>query len=93
MVGGLLLMVFQGSVELIWSLINTLQIITYLPLITPYYPEHVKVMFAMLEFVNMQIPYMASLFSKLFGFLHLNAPSYNDRFLSNGINSPLFLEN
>lgn len=91
--GVALIMLFEGSVELIWSLINTLQIITYLPLMTPYYPEHVKVMFNVLGFVNFDISYIASLFNFLSGFGNIGTPSYDARFLNNGINSPLFLEN
>lgn len=92
-IGALLLVAIQGSIELIWSLINTLQIIAYLPLITPFYPEHVKVMFNMLEFANMQIPYMDKLFNYMFNFAHFSTPSFNERFLDNGIGTPLFIAN
>lgn len=91
--GVLLIMAFEGSIELIWSLINTLQIITYLPIMTPFYPGHVKVMYGVLSFVNMDISYIASLFNFIFGFGNIGTPSYDSRFLNNGIDSPLFLEN
>lgn len=97
-VGGLiigvgLLMVFEGSIELIWSLINTLQIISYLPLMTPFYPGHVQVMFEILSFANMDISYVSSMFNFLFKFGNIGTPSYDARFLNNGIDSPLFLQN
>lgn len=78
---------------MIWSLINTLQLITYLPLMTPYYPAHVKVMFEVLAFVNMDIQFISNMFASLVNIKGLNTPSYNSRFLNNGIDSPLFLSN
>ena len=78
---------------MVWSLVNTLQIITFLPLMIPYYPEHVKIMFEILEFTNMDIEFISDLFKQFIAIDGLSLPSYNSRFLDNGIGSPLFLEN
>jgi len=79
--------------ELIWSLVNTLQLICFLPLMINYYPEHVSVMFEILDFANLEIEYLADFMR---GILHLNeidAPSYDVRFDDYGIDSSLFLDN
>lgn len=81
------------SIEILWSLINTLQLITYLTLMIGYYPDHVKIMFQLLQFVNLDISYISSMFSRLTSIDGIQAPSYNSRFLENGIDSPLFLQN
>lgn len=47
-----LIIIGGGSLEMIWALINTLQLIAYLPLMTPFFPEHVRVMFFLLQFTN-----------------------------------------
>ena len=88
-----ILMICGISIELIWSLINTLQIITFLPLMIDYYPDHVKIMFEILEFVNMDIEYVSELFTRLTSIDGLNTASYNSRFVENGIDSPLFVLN
>jgi len=78
---------------MIWSLLNTLQIISFLPLMIPYYPEHVKIMFEILEFTNMDIEFISNLFKQFINIEGLEVPSYDSRFLDNGIGSPLFLAN
>ena len=88
-----LLLLLGGTLEMVWSLVNTLQIITFLPLMIPYYPEHVKIMFEILEFTNMDIEFISNMFTQFIRIDGLDMPSYNSRFLDNGIGSPLFLEN
>ena len=58
-----------------------------------YYPEHVKIMFEILEFVNMDIEFLSDLFTRLTSIDGLKTASYNSRFAENGIESPLFLTN
>lgn len=87
------LMILGGSLEMVWSLLNTMQLISYLPLMVPYYPDHVKIMFEILEFTNMDIEFISDLFKQFIAIDELSLPSYNSRFLDNGIGSPLFLEN
>jgi cysteine-rich repeat protein len=88
------LLIFCGtSLEMIWSLINTLQLISFLPIMISYYPEHVKVMFEILEFSNMEISFFSDFFKSIIKIDSLDIPSYNDQFLENGIESPLFLDN
>ena len=89
----LLLYICGNSIEMIWSLVNTLQIITFLPLMTEYYPDHVKIMFEILEFVNIDFEFLSNMFASLLNIDDITANSYNSRFLENGIDSPLFLHN
>ena len=92
-VGALLVTVLGGSLELIWSLINTLQLISYLPLITPYFPEHVKVMFKIMKMTNMNFDFLSSFFKKLISLNTENISMNNSRLSANEIDSPLFLDN
>jgi hypothetical protein len=88
------LLIFCGtSLEMIWSLINTLQLISFLPIMISYYPEHVKVMFEILEFSNMEISFFSDFFKSIIKIDSLDIPSYNNQFFENGIESPLFLDN
>lgn len=48
----LLVVIGGGSLEMIWGLINTLQLVAYLPLMTPFFPEHVRLMFFLMGFTN-----------------------------------------
>jgi hypothetical protein len=88
-----LLLILGSSLELIWSLINTLQIISYLPFMIPYYPEHVKIMFQILSFVNLDIEFLSDFVKDYISIEGLNTSIYNARFIDNGIESPLFLDN
>jgi cysteine-rich repeat protein len=88
-----LLMWLGNSLEMIWSLINTLQFISYLPLMIPYYPDHVKIMFHILGFVNMDFQFMSDIFEGIVPIGGVTTPAYNSRFLDNGIDTPLFLNN
>jgi cysteine-rich repeat protein len=85
------LLVWGTSLELIWSLVNTLQMISFLPFMVTYYPEHVKVMFEILGFTNMDIEIFSDFFKKIIFIDGLEVPSYNQRFFENGIDNPLFL--
>ena len=87
------MVILGGSLEMLWSLINTLQIISYLPLMTPYFPEHVKVMFRILESTNLDFAPLANIFKKYTKIDSINVGISDSRFESNGIESPLFLDN
>ena len=88
--GGVIL-ALGGLLEMLWSLINTLKIISYLPLKTPYFPEYVRVMYGILELTNLDI--MANLFRKLTTISNIDVGINNSRFTLNGIESSLFLNN
>lgn len=60
---------------------------------TPFYPIHVKIMFEIISFVNMDFPYLSSLFTKYSMIDKLKVPSYDSHILERGIDSPLFLQN
>jgi len=87
------LLVCGASLELIWSLLNTLQLISFLPLMIPFYPAHVRIMFQILEFSNMDFEILSNFFKRIISIDGLISDSYSDRFLENGIDSPLFLSN
>jgi hypothetical protein len=58
-----------------------------------YYPEHVQIMFRILEFSNLDIQIFSDLFKQLISIDGIELPSYNSRFFENGIENPLFLSN
>ena len=97
-IGGLLsmfgiVMLCAESLELIWSLINTLQLICFLPLMINYYPEHVATMFEILDFANLEIEYLADFMRGILHLDEIDTPTYDMRFNDYGIDSSLFLDN
>ena len=56
-----------GSLELMWSMVNTLQIIYYIGLMKLYYPAHVHVFFGYLGLSNMDNEVIALLTQMIFG--------------------------
>ena len=82
-----------GSLEMIWALINTLQLISYLPLMTPYFPEHVRIMFFILKFANCDFELLANMFKYIISYGDSSDSEYSQLFTRNGIESPLFLGN
>ena len=77
---------------MVWSLINTLQLVSYLPLMVPYYPDHVKIMFELLEFSNMDIQLFSDFFKELIGIDSLHIERFNNRFFEYGIETSLFMD-
>ena len=59
-----ILLLIGESFELIWSLINTLQLISFLPLIINSYPEHVMIMFEVLQFLNLDFDVITNFIRK-----------------------------
>jgi cysteine-rich repeat protein len=87
------IMVLGGSLEMVWSLINTLQIICFLPLMFDVYPEHVTIMFGILEFSNMDFSFISNMLTDMIPIEGLSMSWDDPRYLANGIESPLFLQN
>jgi cysteine-rich repeat protein len=87
------IMVLGGSLEMVWSLINTIQIISFLPLMIDAYPEHVTIMFGMLDFSNMDFSFISDKLTDMIPIEGLSVSWDNPRYLANGIESPLFLQN
>ena len=87
------LLLLGGTLELIWSLVNTLQLLSYLPLMVPNYPQHVQLMFELLGFTNLDIQFISDFVKSILHLDELNAPSYDSRFMDNGIGNSLFLSN
>ena len=88
-----ILKLLGSSFEMIWSLINTLQLISYLPLMITFYPEHVTAMFQYLQFTNMNIPFLSEIFKSLIPFDMNDVPSFDARFTDFGIQTSLFVNN
>ena len=88
-----LVIIGGGSMEMIWALINTLQLIAYLPLITPYFPKHVRTMFEILKFANGDFEFLSDLFNLLVSFSMKGTKEFNDIFTKNGIDTTLLLDN
>ena len=88
-----LVLIGGGSLEMIWALINTLQLISYLPLMTTYFPEPVRVMFQVLKFSNINFKFLSDVFYKITSLNAISAAQYSDLFTKNGIETPLFLIN
>ena len=88
-----LVLIGGGSLEMIWALLNTLQLISYLPLMTPFFPEPVRVMFEVLKFANMNFDFLSKAFYKITSLSILSSSQYSNLFTQNGIDTPLFLLN
>ena len=82
-----------GSMEIFWALLSSMQLITFLPLMTPYFPGHVRIMFEMLKFSNMNFDFMSNAFTALLPFDFRNIAAYSEVFTENGVGTPLFLKN
>jgi hypothetical protein len=57
----------EGSMELMWSMVNTLQIIFYIGLMSLYYPAHVNVFFGYLALANASNPILSYITEIVFG--------------------------
>ena len=89
----LLIIIGGGSMEMLWALLNTMQLISYLPIMTPFFPNHVRIMFKILKFANLNFEFLSNAFQ-------YNIPAdltpnskISDVFKNNGIDSSLFLIN
>jgi len=58
-----------------------------------FYPDHVKIMFSILQFVNMDIEILSDLFKGFINIDGIEVSPYNARFSDYGIESTLFLNN
>ena len=86
----LLIILGGGSMEIFWALLSSMQLITFLPLMTPYFPGHVRIMFEMLKFSNMNFDFMSNAFTALLPFDFRNISAYSEVFTENGVGTPLF---
>ena len=82
--------VLGSAMSLMLWLINWMQIVSYLPLMTSYFPEHVKIMFSFLSFANMNIDIFTEAFKKLTFVDTENLNPFNQRFEDNDISTMLF---
>ena len=89
----ILVLIGGGSFEILWALINSMQIISYLPLMTPFFPKHVQIMFEVLKFSNINFSFLSDIFKSMVPLDFGQIDSYNEVFTKNGIENPLFLEN
>ena len=57
-----------------------------------YFPQHVQIMFNLVEFANMDFEILSQAFTYLIGISDSNLSPYNDRYEENGVESTLFLD-
>ena len=88
-----LLVVGGGSMEMLWSLLNTMQIISYLPLLTSFFPEHVRIMYLILRFSNLNFDFLSQIFKKMIFYRMESTISFNRILYKNGLDSSLILSN
>lgn len=97
-IGGILVMILtlllaNKDSESLWLMLNTLQLIFYLPLMTPYFPRHVRTTYHILTYVNIDFEFLSKFFCQYTGINNLNLQITKPRFLENSIETPLFLDN
>ena len=85
--------VFGSTMSQMLWLINWMQLVCYLPLMTPYFPDHVKVMFSWLSFANMDIDIFTKAFKTLAKVNTENSDPFNQRFEDNDVSTMLFFDN
>ena len=89
----ILLIVGGGSTEMLWALLNAMQIISYLSLMTDYFPQHVRIMYQILKFTNLNLSFMSDIFMKMMPINISDPVPQNSLFSRNGIDSSLILSN
>ena len=89
----LLIIIGGGSMEMLWALLNTMQLISYLPIMTPFFPNHVRIMFQILKFTNLNFDFLSKAFKYSIPVDLTPNSNISDVFQSNGIDSSLFLIN
>ena len=72
---GFIMILSSGSLEIMWTLLNTLQLLDYIVILKLYYPHNLVTMFSYLSFVNSDIPILEDIF--LF-FTNLEADSFTN---------------
>ena len=84
-----------GSLEMIWTMINTMQLISYLVLMTPYFPDHVRVMFQLVKFSNCDFEFLSDTFDRIVSFSSSDSEGqpYNTLFGKNDFESTSFFDN
>ena len=51
-----------GSMEMMWTFINAMQLIHFIPMMKLFFPSHARVMFSFVSIANMDNVVMAALF-------------------------------
>ena len=88
-----MLIIGGGSKEMLWALLNTMQIISYLPLLTSYFPEHVRIMYLILRFSNLNFDFLSQIFKKMICYRMESTIPFNEILYKNGFDSSLILSN
>lgn len=65
----------SGSMELMWSFLNVVQIMNYIPLINIKFPNTVTYLFSYLKIANTDIQYFEAWFQSVF---NLNSNTFKD---------------
>ena len=69
-----------SSMEILFALINALQIIHFIPMMTLFFPPHARVMFSFVSVANMDNAMMAYIFSFFVDEAQLQGTPFNERF-------------
>lgn len=88
-----LVIIGGGSMEMVWALVNTLQLIAYFPLMTPYFPQHVRTMFEILKFANGDFEFLSGMFDSIVSVSRIQPREFSYVFTRNDIETSNFLEN
>ena len=82
-----------SSMELMWSMANTLQIIYFLGLMNLYFPPHTLIIFSYLGYSNFQNPVMSFINQIMFGDSFYPNNPINNNFQELGFDSNNFVSN
>eukprot|EP00347_Sterkiella_histriomuscorum_P009708 403340186 len=77
----LIMFLSSGSMEILWTFLNVLQIINYIPNLKLYFPTSMTMMFSYLSIANSDIQIIADIFSYVF---NLNDDTFPDDYALHG---------
>lgn len=82
-----------ASMEMFWVMMNTLQLVYYLRLLSLYYPSHTITMFKYLNYANFETKFSSYLTKSLFGPSFFPEESLNPQFFTFGYKSSNYIAN
>lgn len=82
-----------GSLELMWSMTNTLQIVSYFGLLDLYYPANTNVIFKYMSYANFDNPIITLVSKYIFSGEYFDTDPVNSRFYDLGLESRNFISN
>ena len=76
-----------GSMEMMWSFINALQLVHFIPMMTLTFPPNGRLMFSYVSLANMDNVFMQGIFEAIFDTAELDDQQFNERFARQGFES------